>query len=93
MAKKKFHQSRHELSDRDMYSGYDDRRAMEYRDSQMISEDHTKMANLPQEVMMKEFPKFRYGLDPRLDDTIGGIDKQVYADESQMKKHISKSKY
>lgn len=59
----------------------------------MISEDHKALANLPQEVRMAEYPRFMYGLDPDLDDTIRGIDGQVYADDSQMKRHISKSKY
>lgn len=58
-----------------------------------ISEDHRAMANLPQEVRMQEYPRFMYGLDPYLDDTIRGVDGQMYADDSQMKRHISKSKY
>lgn len=107
--KKKFHQSHHdrmdesrgmnmhtrkkELEDRDMYSGYDDRRAIEAKDFTMIHEDRHAMANLPQEVMIKEYPRSRYSLDPFLDDTINGVDNQMYADDSKMKKHISKSKY
>ena len=107
--KKKYHQSMHDrmdesrgmkmhmrkemLEDRDLYSGYDERRALEAKHYDMISEDKTKIANLPQEVMMKEYPRFRYGLDPFLDDTINGVDDQMYADDSKMKKHISKSKY
>jgi len=51
------------------------------------------MANLPQNVMMKEYPKMGYGLDPYLNDTQSGIDKQIGADIGQMKRHISKSKY
>jgi hypothetical protein len=89
---KRFHQSRKKLADRDMYSGYDNRNATEAKDSGMISADCSSMANLPQAVMMKEYPKFRYGLDPELNDTIRGIDKQMSDDESQMKRHLSRSK-
>lgn len=86
MAKNKFYGREH-------YAGRDERRAQERADYGMITEDHTSMANMPQNVIMKEYPKMRYGLDPYLDDTCSGIDKQIYDDMSQMKKHISKSKY
>ncbi len=107
MAKKKYYQSMHdrmdeskgmnrrlhELKGREMYASDDSRRELERKDFHMINEDHSCIANLPQEVMMKPFPRMRYGLDPYLDDTVTGIDKQMYADEKGMKSHISKSKY
>ena len=92
--KKKFHDSRlKEAMGREHYAGKDERREQERKDFMMISEDHSSMANLPQQVMMKEYPKFMYGLDPDLDDTVRGIDKQMYDDMNQMKRHISKTKY
>ena len=63
------------------------------KDSGMIGEDHHSFANMPQEVMMKPYPRFEYGLDPYLNDTSSGIDNQMYDDMSQMKRHESKSKY
>jgi hypothetical protein len=109
MAKKKFHHHDshhmgkakehgmshvlHEVREREHYAGRDERRAQERADYHMITEDHHAMANLPQNVIMREYPRMRYGLDPYLDDTASGIDKQIYDDMSQMKKHISKSKY
>lgn len=75
-----------------------DKRYMDMHERQengrgFISEDHTALANMPQAVKMQEYPRFMYGLDPYLDDTIRGVDSQMYADDSQMKRHISKSKY
>ncbi len=90
---KKYHGKAHEMREREMYAGEDSRREMEAKDFHMISEDHNAMANLPQQVMMKYYPKPGFGLDPELDDTIRGIDRQQSADHSGMKRHISKSKY
>ena len=64
-----------------------------WEDSGMINEDKSAMANLPQNVMMKEYPKFKYGLNEYLNDTQSGIDEQIYDDMSQMKRHLSKEKY
>lgn len=83
MAKRKYHNSKRNM---DMHERQENGRGF-------ISEDHSAMANLPQAVKMQEYPRFMYGLDPYLDDTIRGIDGQIYADDSQMKRHISKSKY
>jgi len=74
-------------------SKYKNSDMMYHKDSGMISEDHYSFANLPQNVMMKEYPRFQYGLDPYLNDTSSGIDNQMYDDMHQMKRHESKSKY
>lgn len=86
MAKKKYHGRG---ADKRMMSSHE----RQENGRGFISEDHSALANLPQEVKMQEYPRFMYGLDPYLDDTIRGIDGQIYADDSQMKRHISKSKY
>ena len=83
----------HMLREREEYAGHDMAREQERRDSRMICEDHNAVANLPQEVMMKSFPRMPYGLNPYLDDTISGIDEQQYDDTSTMHKGLSKSKY
>jgi hypothetical protein len=59
----------------------------------MISEDHSAFANLPQEVIMKEYKKPDYTDFDNLDDTITGIDRQIDADVMQARRHKSKSKY
>lgn len=82
-----------ELKGREMYADYDSRRAMEDESYYMIHEDKSAMANLPQEVMIKKFPRNGGNLDPYLDDTQTGIDRQINDDSNQMKRHISKSKY
>lgn len=96
MAKKRHHDGGkmiHEAREREHYAGHDQARAEERHDFHIIKEDKHAVANLPQEVIMKPFPRMKYGLDPYLDDTISGIDSQQYADEKQMHKGLSKSKY
>ncbi len=68
-------------------------RKQEARDFSMISEDRSAVANLPQQVIQKEWPKPGYYADYDLDDTIRGINEQENADGSGMKRHKSKSKY
>ena len=46
----------------------------------MISNDSSKFANIPTEVVMKEYPKTSYHGDPGLNDTISGIDSQMGSD-------------
>jgi predicted solute-binding protein len=77
MAKRKFYDS--------------SERSIESKERAMISEDHSAMANLPQQVIMKYYPKSPYGVNSELDDTIRGIDKQIGADDNGMKKHRSNS--
>ena len=74
MAKKRFHG---EVQD-GPYAG-PVARELEHMDGGMISEDHSKMANMPTEVVMKFYPKMRYSTYD-LDDTIHGIDAQQSAD-------------
>lgn len=68
-------------------------RKMERKDSSIISEDKSKWANLPQDVIHKDWPKAPYGADYELDDTISGVNSQISDDVSQMRKQKSKSKY
>lgn len=96
MAKKKrYYQSRKDRMDEsrgmarkfrkmEEYAGEGQRNRMEYEDSKMIHEDHSQVANLPQQVMMKAWPDSVYARY-NLNDTISGIDVQMY-DDSEMKK-------
>ena len=93
---KKYHQSKRDRRDESRGMEEYEHRKMRRRfedEGGMIHEDKGAMANLPQEVMMKEYPKFGYGLDEQLDDTARGIDGQIYDDMAGMKRHLSKSKY
>jgi len=69
--KKRYYESR------DLYAGKDSRRRQEMEDGGMIREDHSQVANLPQEVMYRPYPKISSYLPEDLDDTIRGIDYQI----------------
>ena len=75
------------------YAGADPRRRRELEDGNMVHEDHMAMANLPEKPIMRYYPKFEYGLDGYLDDTIGGIDRQMYDDMDEMKRHLKPEKW
>jgi hypothetical protein len=59
------------------YAGMESRRKQEMEDGGMISEDHSQVANLPQEVMYKPYPKNTHYMPEDLDDTIRGVDRQM----------------
>lgn len=75
------------------YEGQEARSRQEYADSMMIREDRTKIANLPQEVIMKEYPKTDVLRTPYLDDTIRGIDAQIDQDVMDAKRQRFPEKY
>ena len=54
---------------------YEEMRKQEKSAAGMISEDTSKIANLPTEVMFKEYPKEEYHIY-NLDDTIDTVDRQ-----------------
>ncbi len=70
------------------YEGPDSRKRQEREDGGMLSEDHSAMANMPQEVIMKMYPKENDYTPEGLDDTISGIDRQKNMDYSKMKEHL-----
>jgi hypothetical protein len=71
---------------------YDDkdgaRRTERMQDGGMIHEDMRAIANLPQEVMIKPYPKTGPFLPEGLDDTIRGVDDQMDYDDSQRRAHF-----
>lgn len=73
MAKKKYYESK------EMYADMESRRNQEMKDGSMISEDRSAIANLPQQVIMKEYPKNDY-FNYDLNDDIKGIDVQMRDD-------------
>lgn len=58
----------------------------------MIHEDHNAPANLPQEKIMKDFPKCRY-LEEDINDTYQKIDDNSDYNVDKLKRYKSKEKY
>lgn len=66
--------------------------AERHEDAEMIREARSEVANLPQEVMMKTYSSpFTY-LPEDYDDTMGGIDQQIRADQGKRGAHFSPRK-
>lgn len=65
------------------YAGAAGRKAEEARDAEMISEDRSAMANLPQDVVMKPWPKAGYPARSSYNDNISGINEQIDEDDSK----------
>jgi len=72
----------------EFYAGMEPRRRQELHDAGMIEEDHNEIANLPQHVMIKPYPKSYHNIPEGLDDTIDGIDYQIEYDNSQKDKEL-----
>lgn len=86
MAKKRFHSEGY-------YAGYDPRRRLEHEDFMMIHEDRNAMANLPQQVMIKAYPKIHGYTPENLDDTVRGVDEQMDGDNRAKMKHFKPHLY
>jgi hypothetical protein len=56
------------------------------RDAGMVSENMHDHANLPTQVIMREYPMAEYADFPYLDDRINGIDRRMKQDKAGMKK-------
>lgn len=69
------------------------RRELDHDYYGMIHEDHRETANLPQDVVMKDYPKCKYIDDVYLDDTIRGIDEVRRRDDDAVDRHHSDSMY
>src|SRR6266404_4800911 len=68
---KRYHSGK-SMEKHEYYAGEESRRKQEHEDGGMISEDHSAIANLPQSVMMKPYPKPDGYMPEDLDDTIRG---------------------
>ncbi len=75
------------------YEGHEGRRRQEMADGGMIHEDHSAIANMPQNVMMKPYPKEGNYMPEDLNDTLVGVDKQMSADDRKRASERSKSKW
>lgn len=72
----------------ELYAGMESRRRSELEDAGMIHEDHRAIANLPQEVMIKPYPRTGPYLPEELDDSMEGVDRQMDFDDSQRRRHF-----
>lgn len=70
------------------YDGMDERRSTERRDGEMINENQSAIANLPQEVIMREYPKNPY-MSFDIDDSIRGVDKLMKENKKHYKRGSS----
>lgn len=50
---------------------------------------HGQFANMPQEVVRKEYPKLRESADPAMNDTITGIDREAMKAHRTARKNLS----
>ncbi len=76
------------LTGAEQYAGMEPRRRQELEDAGMIHEDHMAIANLPQNVMIKPYPKTGPYNPEILDDTIRGVDGQMDYDDNQRARHF-----
>jgi hypothetical protein len=60
--------------------------------SGMLKEDPREVANLPQEVIMKSYPKCEY-MEYEYDDTIRRVDETIDDSVRTLKKNRSRSMY
>lgn len=74
------------------YDGAEPRRRQEMEDAGMIHEDHSQIANLPQEVKMHMYPRTGPWTPENIDDTIFGVDRQMDGDDSQKMRHFHPKK-
>lgn len=56
----------------------------------VIHEDRNAIANLPQEVMMMQYPHVEYGAFVTMDDSIRYSDRQMREDRKGMRKNNEK---
>ena len=76
------------LTGAEQYAGMEPRRRQELEDSSMIHEDHSAIANLPQNVMIKAYPKNGPYMPEILNDDVSGVDAQMDYDDTQRRSHM-----
>lgn len=86
------YESKKGMESRDSYAGESARRTQEMQDAGMIHNDMSAIANMPQNVMIKPYPKTGPYLPEGLDDTITGIDRQMDGDDSKRREHFKPKK-
>jgi len=61
--------------------------------SEMISSTNSGFANMPKEVVFKEYPKNDGFLKENLNDGMSGIDNQIKKDNSKKNSNLQPEKY
>ncbi len=74
-------------------SVFENKTKMTARPGTMISEDYSKPGNMPDMVMMKDYPKPDYAEYSPYPDSLEGNDEQIGMDERGMKRQRSGIKY
>lgn len=74
------------------YEGREDSERTQKHDGAMISEDRTAIANMPQQVIMKDWSDKKIYMPEGLDDTIRGIDEQIREDNNKRSQHLKPRK-
>lgn len=74
------------------YAGNDTRRKQEAEDASMMPLDTTSFANMPQQIIMKEYKRPDDYFDDAMDDTIQGIDQDHMEAYHQAKKGLKPRK-
>lgn len=72
----------------EFYAGMEPRRRQEMQDAGYIREDNDAVANLPQGVIMRPYAKTGPYMPEGLDDSIDGVDNQMYQDDNGRRKHF-----
>ncbi len=75
------------------YEGHHGRRHQEMADAGMIHEDHSAIANMPQHVIMKDWPAGGSAMPENINDTISGVNRQMNEDGSKRSRHERPHKY
>lgn len=74
------------------YADQASRKMQENQDFHMMPDGSNEMANMPQQVVMKYWPKPEHA-SYDLDDTINGVDNQMKDDMREKKKGMYPEKY
>ena len=67
-------------------SDYENKRAMEKKDGNMMPSGKNEHACLPTEVVMRDYPRVDNYMVGNYDDTMVGMDRQMSEDASQRRK-------
>jgi hypothetical protein len=84
---KRHHSSKMHVSE-GAYAGESARVRMEHHDGGMIMEDHSAVANLPQNVMIKPWEREENYMPENLTDDIRSVDRQINLDKSKRNAHL-----
>jgi hypothetical protein len=90
---KRYHDGRAKmLEGREFYAGEQARHTQEAEDGGMLHEDRSAIANMPQNIIMRPYPKNNGYLPEDLDDSIRGIDMQIDMDDRKRREHFKPKK-